>query len=82
MKTTRSVEKLELEITRIMQEIQNLQGKIRRRESIKAFSGARPGEIQKCLRKITDAYRSLYDAVGHLVASGNRPQNPQKNLPL
>lgn len=72
MKTTRTIEKFELKISGIMNDITSLQKEIARGEGIQGFIRVQPQKHQECLTKLAEAHRALFDAIGLLVEAGNR----------
>jgi len=71
MNTTGRIEKYELKISRLIREIQTIQGMIRRKEGISSFSRSHPEKIDEAVAKLTEAQKILYDSIGLLLDSGN-----------
>lgn len=71
MNTTGRIEKYELKISKLIREIQTIQGMIQRKEGISSFSRSHPEKIDEAVAKMTEAQKVLYDSIGLLLESGN-----------
>lgn len=67
MKTTITIERYELKISSLIKKIQQIQRTLEGRDGIRGFSEKNPKKIEEAVTKMTEARKSLDDAIGLLV---------------
>lgn len=72
MKTTSTIEKYELRISFLINRIEEIKRLIKQRKGIKEYVSQHLEKVEIVIQKLVDSQKSLMDAVGLLLQTGNK----------